>query len=121
MRGAIPRACVGVQNRGTWDTASVATTRKKLDAPVRNGEWGLGIDRLDLPATVTILRYADKSRHTRSHSAVGHLAFHDDLDLLTDQIAANSEMSAAHARSLARDLIAKVNSPRARAHSVEQS
>jgi hypothetical protein len=92
----------------------VTSTRKKLDGPVRNGEWGFAIDRIDRPSAVTILKFADKSRHTRSFSAISTFTFDRDLDVLVEAATTRSTMSPASARALARDLVAKIDSPRAR-------
>ena len=91
----------------------MSTTRKKLDGPVRSGVWGLSLDRLVHPTTVTILRFADKSRHTRSFTDVASFPFSDDFDSLISGATEQSEMPPTHARTLARDLLAKVHSPRA--------
>jgi hypothetical protein len=96
------------------DTPGVSSTRKKLDGPVRSGQWGLRLDNLVDPKVVTILRFADKSRHTRSFTEIGTFGFVADVDALADAARSGSEMAPANARTLARDLVAKVSSPRAR-------
>jgi hypothetical protein len=97
----------------------VATTRKKLDGPVRSGEWGLTLDRLVDPRTITVLRFADRSRHTRSFAEIGTFGYDGTVEAIAEQCAANSPMPLATAKALARDLVAKVNSPRAREAAVE--
>jgi hypothetical protein len=93
----------------------VTTNRKKLDAPVRSGEWGLTLDRLVNPQTVGILRFADRSRHTRSFTEIGSFGYDPSPEAIAEQCVTGSPMPAATAKALARDLIAKVNSPRANA------
>jgi hypothetical protein len=93
--------------------SGVTTSRKKLDGPVRSGLWGLSVDRLDAPSAVTILRFADRSRHTRACVEVATFAFDGEPESIAAQAAADGAMPIATATSLARDLIAKVRSPRA--------
>ena len=95
--------------------SGVTTSRKKLDGPVRSGLWGLSVDRLDAPSVVTILRFADRSRHTRACVEVATFAFDGELETTAARAAADGAMPLATATSLARDLIAKVRSPRAAA------
>lgn len=92
----------------------MASTRKKLEGPVRAGQWGLQVDRLAAPSMVTILRFADSSRHTRSSSEIGAFRYDDDLDTLALLVTNEAAIPPSTARALARDLIAKVHSPRAR-------
>jgi hypothetical protein len=90
----------------------VPSTRKKLDGPARNGVWGARCDRLAAPSAVTLLKFADKSRHTRAEIVVGTVAFSADLDALAEAFV-GAGVPSSRARALARDLLAKVNSPRA--------
>jgi hypothetical protein len=93
----------------------VTSSRKKLDGPVRSGIWGLAIDHLEAPKIVTILRFADRSRHTRARVEVATFAFDGELESTAEHAARDGAMPLATATSLARDLIAKVQSPRATA------